>query len=103
MGKAVARPEINFAGKYYVGIHSCGTGCRYYSLTDLSTGADLTALRIFASAEPLPVTRDGYPYVTYLEFRSDSRMLIAHYVIAGPAGDLCRERFFVLRGATVSR
>ena len=101
-GKAVTRPGINFAGKYYVGTHSCGTACRFYSLTDLTTGADLTALDMFASTEPPPATQEGYPYVTYLEFRSDSRLLIAHYVIAGPIADLCRERAFLLKGTSVS-
>jgi hypothetical protein len=30
LGKLVEPPEINFAGKYFVSVHSCGTGCRYY-------------------------------------------------------------------------
>ena len=41
MGKLVDPPEINFAGKYFVAVHSCGTGCRYYTMTDLSSGRAL--------------------------------------------------------------
>lgn len=33
-GKLVAPPEINFAGRYFIALHSCGTGCSYYTLTD---------------------------------------------------------------------
>ncbi len=36
LGKLVESPQVNFAGKYFVAAHSCGTGCRYYTMTDLS-------------------------------------------------------------------
>ena len=41
LGKLVEPPEINFAGKYFVAVHSCGTSCRYYTMTDLSSGREL--------------------------------------------------------------
>jgi hypothetical protein len=62
LGKLVDPPEVNFAGKYFVVVHSCGTGCRYYTMTDLSSGRALDLLKDFGAAEPLPRTRDGYPY-----------------------------------------
>ena len=37
-GKATQDPEINFAGRYFLASHSCGTQCKYYTLTDLLTG-----------------------------------------------------------------
>jgi len=66
LGKLVEPPEINFAGKYFVSVHSCGTGCRYYTLTDLSSGRELDLLKDFGAAEPPPTTREGNPYVTDL-------------------------------------
>src|SRR5438128_1660159 len=47
--KLVDEPEINFAGKYFIAIHSCGTGCAYYTLTDLSSGRDLNLLDDFST------------------------------------------------------
>jgi hypothetical protein len=38
LGKEIGRPEINFSGKYYVGLHSCGAECRYFPFGDLATG-----------------------------------------------------------------
>src|SRR5436189_575656 len=54
LGKLVEEPGVNFAGKYFVSAHSCGTGCRYYSVTDLSSGRELDTLKDFDSAEPSP-------------------------------------------------
>jgi len=60
LNKLVEPPQVNFAGKYCIAVHSCGTGCRYYTLTDLSSGRDLKVLDRFAAAEPPPKTRDGH-------------------------------------------
>ena len=97
LGKLVEPPEINFAGKYFVARHSCGTGCRYYSLTDLSSGRDLDLLKAFDAVEPPPKTRDGYPYITDLITRANSKLLVAQYHV-GLRGETCRERSFVLDG-----
>jgi hypothetical protein len=48
MGKEVAPPNVNFAGKYYIGLHSCGTQCRYFTLSDLTTGNESRALDMFS-------------------------------------------------------
>ncbi|MGG1944545.1 hypothetical protein AB1286_07025 [Trinickia sp. NRRL B-1857] len=99
MGKQVAPVRINFAGRYYLGVHSCGAECRYFTLSDLSTGRDSKALDMFSTAEGEPLrTRDGRAYVTELAGRSDSAILVARYHIDGSA-DLvseCRERVFLL-------
>ncbi|WP_224005267.1 hypothetical protein [Paraburkholderia tropica] len=99
MGKAVSPPRVNFAGKYYIGLHSCGTECRYYTLSDLDTGNDSKALDMFSSdgAEPTK-TSDGRTYVTDLISRPDSRLVIAQYQIDETAGRPaeCRERMFLL-------
>jgi hypothetical protein len=96
LGKLVEPPEINFAGKYFIAVHSCGTGCRYYTLTDLSSGRDLDMLGMFATAEPPPKTRDGHEYMTVLFSRPDSKVLVAQYrVELGQGGEECRERVFL--------
>jgi len=96
LGKLVEPPEINFAGKYFLAVHSCGTGCRYYTLTDLSSGRDLDVLRDFDTVEPLPKTRDGHEYMTELFSRPNSRMLVAQYHVKLSQGsEECRERAFL--------
>jgi hypothetical protein len=98
LGKLVELPEINFAGKYFVSVHSCGTGCRYYTLTDLSVGRELDLLKDFAAAEPPSKTREGYPYITDLVTRANSKLLVAQYRVESPRGEECRERAFVFDG-----
>jgi hypothetical protein len=99
MGKEVSPPRVNFAGKYYIGLHSCGTECRYYTLSDLATGKDSKALDMFSSDGEKPQkTSDGRNYVTELLSHPDSRLVIAQYhieQIPGKPGE-CRERMFVL-------
>lgn len=99
MGKLVAPPAVNFAGKYYIGTHSCGSGCIYYTLSDLTTGADSNALNIFSSDGEHPQkTSDGRTYITSLVSQPDSKMLIAQYHIDpnATAKEECRERIFSL-------
>ncbi len=98
LGKLVEPPEINFAGKYFISVHSCGTGCRYYTLTDLSSGRELDLLKDFRAAEPPPTTREGYPYVTDLVTRANSKLLVAQFRVVAPRGEECRERAFILEG-----
>jgi len=75
-GKLVDPPKVNFAGRFYIATHSCGTGCRYYSLTDLQTGRDLQALDAFAAGEEPPRTKDGRSYMSVLYHRPFSNLLI---------------------------
>ena len=99
MGKQVAPVAINFAGRYYIGLHSCGTGCRYFTLSDLSNGRDSKALDMFSSHGGEPTrTKDGRSYVTELIAHPESTMLVARYHIDGSAAHTpeCRERIFVL-------
>lgn len=100
-GKLVDPPEVNFAGKYYIGAHSCGTGCRYYTMTDLSSGRELKALFPFSTAEPLPKTHDGFEYLTTLHYQADSEMIIAQYLIDLGQRSECRERAFLFRNARI--
>jgi len=101
MGKLVEPPVINFAGKYNITLNSCGTGCRYYTLTDLSTGKSLPTLNVFAAAEPPPTTKEGYTYITDLIGRPGSYMLVAQYQVDNPKGQECRERTFVFENESL--
>jgi hypothetical protein len=98
MGKLVAPPAINFAGKYYIGIHSCGADCRYHTLSDLTNGSDSNALDMFSNDLGYPQkTSDGRIYITNLVSRPTSNMLIAQYHIEGnsTSQEECRERIFI--------
>ena len=99
MGKLVQPPIINFAGKYYLGLHSCGTACRYYTLSNLENGADSNALDIFSNDNvDSKKTSDGLIYVASLISHPNSKMLVAQYHIenSSVAKEECHERSFVL-------
>ncbi|MFC0401240.1 hypothetical protein [Paraburkholderia rhizosphaerae] len=99
MGKMVSPPVINFSGKYHIGIHSCGADCRYYTLSNLMSGADSGALDPFSNAGEQPnKTSDGRIYITNLISRPDSKMLIAQYYIDRDVDSegKCREQIFTL-------
>jgi hypothetical protein len=101
MGKLIAPPAINFAGKYYIGIHSCGADCRYYSISDLADGSESNALDMFSNDGSHPQkTSDGRSYIVNLLSRPTSNMLVAQYHIEQnqTSEQECRERVFLLRG-----
>ena len=77
-GKRVNPSEINFAGKYFLFANSCGTGCRYYDMTDLSTGKDMPTISMFDATETRYMkTKGGHVCVTFLDTRPDSRLVTA--------------------------
>jgi hypothetical protein len=99
MGKMVSAPVINFAGKYHIGIHSCGADCRYYTFSDLASGSDSDVLDMFSNQTARPLkTADGRVYIADLISRADSAMLVAQYLIeqSGTLKEECRERIFSL-------
>ena len=96
-GKIISMPSINFSGKYFLSTHSCGAGCRYYQLTDLTTGNSIPIMHMFASTDPPAKTSDGYQYTTILFYRPESSMLVAQYEIQKKETLECRERLFVLK------
>ncbi len=102
LNKLVDPPEVNFAGQYFVSVHSCGTSCRYYTMTDLSSGRELDLLKDFAAGQATPKTREGYLYITDLATRANSKLLVAHYLVQAPGGEECRERAFVLNHGKVT-
>ncbi len=101
MGKPASRPRVNFAGEYYLAAHSCGTCCRYYTLDSLRTGAGINQVRMFDAGDSPPVTRDGHAYVPILFSKPNSTLLVVQYELdpcAPEDRNLCRERYFVLKG-----
>ncbi len=101
--KLVGDPVVDFAGKYHVGGHSLGTGVRYYSLTDLTTGRELDVFDRFATTEPIPKLRDGRDFLTVIYTRPNSRLIIAQYFIdyMMQPNPECRERSFIFENGKV--
>jgi len=87
LDKLVEPPVVNFAGRYFVAVHSCGTGCRYYTMTDLSSGRELRLLKNFRVADLLT--------------RANSKLLVAQYHVNSPRGEECRERAFLFDGKLI--
>lgn len=81
--------------------HDCGAGCRYYTLSNLESGSESSALDIFSNDNGRPQkTSDGRFYVIDLLSQPGSRMLIAQYHIERGGGkkEGCREKFYYLVG-----
>lgn len=75
LGKRVDPVKINFAGQYYLGLHSCGAGCRYYTLNNLENKQDLSALLDQFTSNP----DEGKNTFIQLFYQKNSRLLIARY------------------------
>ncbi|GEM_PF-2008493 len=77
LGKAVNPPVINFAGSYNISSHSCGSGCRYYTLTNLTNGKDFS--EIFANFVSGQENNTAINYFIELVSKPDSNLLLARY------------------------
>lgn len=53
---SIGEIKINFAGKFCVILHSCGSGCRFYSLLDLENGIE--DYEILSSFNTIPDERE---------------------------------------------
>ena len=97
--KLVEPPSINFAGKYYVAGHSLGAGARYYTLTDLTSGRELSVLDRFATTEGSPELPNGMHYLVSLTSRQTSSLLRVRFQQENWAADSgqCFERYFLFR------
>jgi hypothetical protein len=103
--RSVLDPEVNFAGEYWLLAHSCGTYCRWYSLSNLRTGKEIRDISQFATAEPTPMTKDGIPYLTILYSQPNSRLLIAEYHLnfdVPNQQETCRQRYFLLDAGKIN-
>jgi hypothetical protein len=98
LGKPASAPRVNFAGEYYLAAHSCGTCCRYYTLSNLRAGGEIRQVSMFDASEPIPTTKDGHTYIPILFFKPDSRLLIVQYeydLCTPVEHNQCRQRYFV--------
>ncbi|MDH1056824.1 hypothetical protein [Aquipseudomonas alcaligenes] len=96
IGKATNAPSINFSGKYLIGLHSCGQGCRYYTLTDLITGNYNPSLEIFSSGgETQSKTKPGSTYYVELLFKRHSNLLIAQRYTQLKKEEVCMETHLI--------
>jgi hypothetical protein len=98
-GKPASRPRVNFAGEYFLAVHSCGTCCRYYTLSNLRTGAEINEVGMFDASDGSPhVTRDGRDYVPILFFKPGSKLVIVQYELdlcTDAKKNECRQRYFI--------
>lgn len=92
LGKAVNPPTINFAGRYNLGLHSCGYGCRYYTLTNLADGKDFSdILENFVSS---PENDKINNYFIELFSQPDSNLLLARYYKT-PESEIFQDCYFI--------
>ena len=100
-GKFVSNQQqfyINFAGKYMIVTHSCGTSCYYRSVEDLSNGktVKIDGIEKFDNTETRPLFKDSeMGGFAKLYTREDSDLLMARYVNFDT--DICKQEYFVLK------
>ncbi|WP_322088977.1 hypothetical protein [Burkholderia sp. BCC1999] len=98
-GKLIGQPDVNVGGRFYIARHSCGAECRYFTLSDLSSGWESTALAEFSNngIEPMKDIQ-GRTTVIDLYSRPDSFLIQAKYHAESQDGsrEICNERYFVL-------
>ena len=100
-GKYVGNQQdfyINFAGKYMIVTHSCGTSCYYRTVEDLSVGKSvkIEGMDKFDNTETRPLFKDSeMGGFAKLYTREDSDLLMARYVNFDT--DVCMQEYFVLK------
>ena len=100
-GKFVSNQQdfyINFAGKYMIVTHSCGTSCYYRTVEDLSVGKSvkIEGMDKFDNTETRPLFKDSeMGGFAKLYTREDSDLLMARYVNFDT--DVCMQEYFVLK------
>ena len=89
---------VNFAGKYMIVTHSCGTSCYYRTVEDLSAGktVNIEGMDKFDNTETRPLFKDSeIGGFAKLYTREDSDLLMARYVNFDT--DVCKQEYFVLK------
>lgn len=88
---------LNFAGKYSIVRHSCGAGCMYITLIDLSSGnEDYDIFSQFSLNEANNFQISGEKYITYPVSVKESNGVIMKY-IPDIDGNPCYEQKFILQ------
>jgi len=89
---------VNFAGKYMIVTHSCGTSCYYRTVEDLSRGVTvkIEGIEKFDNTEAnFAVGSSSLTGFAKLYTREDSDLLMARYVNFDT--DVCKQEYFVLK------
>ena len=89
---------VNFAGKYMIVTHSCGTSCYYRSVEDLSNGktVKIDGIEKFDNTETRPLFKDSeMGGFAKLYTREDSDLLMARYI--NFESEDCKQEYFVLK------
>lgn len=81
--------SINFGGKYAIIAHSCGTGCRFYSMLNMENGED--NFKILSQFNTTP-DLDGKDTIDDLLSKSDSRLLVVRTI----SDTDCKQKKFLL-------
>lgn len=88
---------INYNGKYSIVRNSCGTGCVYLTLVDLSTGeVDEDILANYNTNEMTSMEIDGKRYISIPLSKKESTGIIMKYIPADSAGETCYEQKFII-------
>lgn len=97
-GKIYYELGPNFGGKYFITTGGCGTGCRWFSMNDLTNGKPIDAIRMFQGDEN-NFTKDGFQYVIDMHHKPSSNLLIVQYQLMNTPEKIsdCRERSFVFQ------
>ena len=100
-GKFVSNQQefyVNFAGKYMIVTHSCGTSCYYRTVEDLSGGVtvNIEGMDKFDNTETRPLFKDSeIGGFAKLYTREDSDLLMARYI--NFESEDCKQEYFVLK------
>lgn len=101
LGKFVSNQQqfyVNFAGKYMIVTHSCGTSCYYRTVEDLSGGVTvkIEGIEKFDNTEAnFAVGSSGLTGFAELYTREDSDLLMARYI--NFESEDCKQEYFVLK------
>ena len=101
LGKFVSNQQqfyVNFAGKYMIVTHSCGTSCYYRTVEDLSAGKSvkIEGMDKFDNTETRPLFKDSeMGGFAKLYTREDSDLLMARYI--NFESEDCKQEYFVLK------
>lgn len=83
--------SINFAGKYSIIAHSCGTGCRFYSMLNVESGDDDFMILSKFNTTPDMNNKDS---IDDLLSKKDSNLLIAKYQYSN---NTCKQEKFIFK------
>ena len=101
LGKFVSNQQqfyVNFAGKYMIVTHSCGTSCYYRTVEDLSAGktVNIEGMDKFDNTEAnFAVGSSSLTGFAELYTREDSDLLMARYI--NFESEDCKQEYFVLK------